>query len=45
MNFNIFCCPSCNSELNLINNYLLCKNCDKFYLIKNNIVVLVDYKK
>lgn len=40
----IICCPNCQGDLKQITNKLVCENCNKEYIIKDGIpVLLIDY--
>ena len=42
MNIELVCCPICQSDLEKKSDFLLvCKKCDKEYIIKNDISVLL----
>lgn len=44
--FNIILCPICNSKLINNSDLFLCSNCNKKYIIKNNIPILLkEYLK
>jgi len=38
----IICCPSCNSDLVLVKENLVCSSCNKSFIIKNDIPVLLE---
>jgi uncharacterized protein YbaR (Trm112 family) len=42
MNIKLICCPICQSDLEKKSEFLLfCKSCDKEYIIKHDIPVLL----
>ncbi|MBU3922742.1 methyltransferase domain-containing protein, partial [Patescibacteria group bacterium] len=39
-----YICPGCKSDLLFKNNKLICKKCEKIYIIRNGIPILLSYK-
>jgi len=39
---DLVCCPNCQNDLISTNSFLICSSCKKKFMIKNDILILLE---